>query len=134
MPHCLSPEQGSNISAINVYGVVAGVRPYKCELCGVAFAQKNNLTRHMQVHGGRFQYKCSYDTCNFATRRYEVFKRHMMQHGSLPYQCRLCDKAYFFHKVIDSPFLLQCKYSLLKLYYKIQDDHWYGEHVNVVYI
>jgi len=85
--------------------VVVGIRPYKCEMCGVAFTQKNNLTRHMQIHGGKFQYKCSYDTCNFATRRYEVFKQHMMQHGSLPFQCRLCDSAYFFQQVV--PFQVQ---------------------------
>ena len=79
--------------------VIVGDRPYRCELCGVSFTQKNNLTRHMQIHGGRFRYKCSYDTCNFATRRYESFKQHMVQHGPMPYQCRLCDKSYFFTQV-----------------------------------
>ena len=79
--------------------LIVGDRPYRCELCSVSFTQKNNLTRHMQIHGGRFRYKCSYDTCNFATRRYESFKQHMIQHGVMPYQCRLCDMSYFFTQV-----------------------------------
>lgn len=77
--------------------ILSGVRPYKCDVCGVAFAQKNNLKRHMQVHNGAFTYKCPAPTCNFATKRREMLKAHMVHHGSLQYQCRLCSNAYFLY-------------------------------------
>ncbi len=51
----------------------------------------------MQVHNGAFTYKCPAPTCNFATKRREMLKAHMVHHGSLQYQCRLCSNAYFLY-------------------------------------
>ena len=32
-----------------------GDKPYQCNLCGQAFALKNNLTEHMSIHTGNNQ-------------------------------------------------------------------------------
>lgn len=34
------------------YYILAGERPYKCELCPYSSSQKTHLTRHMRTHSG----------------------------------------------------------------------------------
>lgn len=79
-----------------------GVRPYKCDYCPMAFTQKNNLTRHMKVHGPQFLFKCPFELCEYETRRRETVKPHMMTHGAIHFQCRMCrrEQAFFYQEVI----------------------------------
>lgn len=62
--------------------MLVGIRPHKCHLCGKAFTQKNNLSRHLHVHSLK---SCSFDTCDFAAQTYGVLKQHVVQHSLLPY-------------------------------------------------
>ena len=39
----------------------SGEKPFKCETCGVQFAEKSALSRHLKIHTGEKQFKC--ETC-----------------------------------------------------------------------
>lgn len=70
-----------------------GERPYKCNICGVAFTQKGNLRRHMKIHSDEKPYKCH--ICNYKCRRRDALNGHMRIHSDIrPYRCQFCGRSY----------------------------------------
>ncbi|XP_063720623.1 protein hunchback-like isoform X1 [Symsagittifera roscoffensis] len=68
-------------------------RPYKCEVCGLAFTQKGNLSRHKQIHTPFKPFKC--DVCDYASRRKDALINHRSTHCvEKPFKCSKCKLAY----------------------------------------
>ena len=61
-------------------------RPWKCNICGVAFFKKMPLDEHMAKHVGQPQYSC--DQCPKKFYHLSGWKRHMQHHGEArPFVC-----------------------------------------------
>ena len=52
-------------------------RKYKCEECGLAFMQKEFLTRHKLTHTGEIPFRC--DICGRAFRQLVNLKQHTLR-------------------------------------------------------
>lgn len=75
-----------------------GDKPFKCEICGRAFRQPGNLTRHRLTHTTVKPYVCP--TCNKAFNRASNLHTHMRTHTNYrPFICPYCGKG--FHQKID---------------------------------
>lgn len=40
-----------------------GEKPYNCEICGKAFAQRGNVRAHKEVHNNYKRFSCRLDGC-----------------------------------------------------------------------
>ncbi|XP_075245799.1 uncharacterized protein LOC142339553 isoform X2 [Convolutriloba macropyga] len=68
-------------------------RPFKCDICGLAFTQKGNLSRHKQIHTPNKPFKC--DLCPYASRRKDALINHRSTHCfEKPFKCTKCNQAY----------------------------------------
>ena len=75
-----------------------GDKPFKCEICGRAFRQPGNLTRHRLTHTTVKPYVCP--SCNKAFNRASNLHTHMRTHTNFkPFTCPYCGKG--FHQKID---------------------------------
>ena len=95
-------------------------RKYKCEECGLAFMQKEFLTRHKLTHTGEIPFRC--DICGRAFRQLVNLKQHTLRkHFSNKNNKEQvighskCNSVCFFllHKIIIVGYLtidLQCNY------------------------
>ncbi|KAH9508342.1 hypothetical protein Btru_050877 [Bulinus truncatus] len=83
-----------------------GFKPYKCELCGHAFAQLASLKYHRRTHSGEKPYSCH--ICGKAYTRNSTLSIHLSRHTgqkrvSCPQQCEYkCDTLKKLRKHIES--------------------------------
>ena len=67
-------------------------KPYKCDDCQYATANKYSLARHLTTHTGEKPYKC--DECQFTAADKSSLTRHLTIHtGENPYKCDECQYA-----------------------------------------
>lgn len=72
-----------------------GEKPFACDLCSAAFAQKSNLSTHKKTtHMKEEKFKC--DKCARTFKRRRLLDCHIMSKhlNSRPYKCHLCTLTY----------------------------------------
>lgn len=80
-------------SLICLQRIHTGAKPFKCEICGRAFRQPGNLTRHRLTHTSVKPYVCP--TCNKAFNRASNLNTHMRTHANYrPFTCTWCGKGF----------------------------------------
>ena len=94
-------------------------RPWKCNICGVAFFKKMPLDEHMAKHVGQPQYSC--DQCPKKFYHLSGWKRHMQHHGEArPF---VCSVSIFFkscHKQINVNVYYCAIYIMVYIYEIVQ--------------
>ena len=76
-----------------------GEKPYKCEFCDYASAQKGNVKKHInEVHEKGESFQC--ESCSSKFYRKRQFKIHMrtVHEGKRDYNCTLCSSAFKHNK------------------------------------
>uniref|UniRef100_A0A1I8PFN3 C2H2-type domain-containing protein n=1 Tax=Stomoxys calcitrans TaxID=35570 RepID=A0A1I8PFN3_STOCA len=69
------------------------IKPFKCDLCPMAFVTKYNLKHHKDNHSGELKFCCSYCGRNFKQKARLV--EHERTHtGEKPYKCDVCGKSF----------------------------------------
>ncbi|XP_061436496.1 uncharacterized protein LOC133361588 [Lethenteron reissneri] len=70
-----------------------GEKPYKCTVCGKAFALSSTLKKHQRTHTGEKPFKCS--VCRKAFSGSSTLQKHKSTHtGEKPFKCSDCGKAF----------------------------------------
>lgn len=78
--------------------IFSGEKPFGCNICHRAFAQKEILFRHLMTHSGQKPFQCQHCEKSFTQR--EALKVHMRRHQKLNpndiqlHHCQLCPKAF----------------------------------------
>lgn len=60
----------------------SGIKPFQCSYCEKAYAQSNDLKKHLRVHLGPNIFKCDIDDCTEAFPKLVQLKSHKMLHYS----------------------------------------------------
>ena len=55
---------------IIIWQKISGERPYSCQICSKAFADKSNLRAHVQTHSSNKPYRCKHCGKTFALKSY----------------------------------------------------------------
>ncbi|CAH1791513.1 unnamed protein product, partial [Owenia fusiformis] len=67
------------------------IRPHVCQQCGVSYAVKDQLNRHMSSHEKPFE--C--DTCGAKfSRRYNLKQHEKVHSGVKEYECKICGRQF----------------------------------------
>ncbi|XP_034960901.2 zinc finger protein 11-like [Zootoca vivipara] len=77
------------------------VKPYKCPICGKAFASRYTLAQHLETHEDEQHslHICSF--CSKAFRTWTSLNRHQQLHmGEKRYQCTVCGKAFAYRDAL----------------------------------
>jgi KRAB domain-containing zinc finger protein len=68
-------------------------KPYKCDICGKGFRQREDLQRHIRTHTEDKPYK--FDICDKGFGQNQNLQRHIRIHtGDKPYKCDICGKGF----------------------------------------
>jgi len=71
----------------------ASRRPFKCNQCERAFAQKSGLEAHLKLHTGERPYECH--ICGRAFKLKAQLQTHERVHsGERPFGCKICGKLF----------------------------------------
>ena len=74
-------------------GIHAGDKPYKSDICGKGFRQREDMQRHIRTHTGDKPYTC--DICDKGFGQNQNLQRHIRTHtGDKPYKCDVCGKVF----------------------------------------
>ncbi|CAI5767732.1 finger 11-like [Podarcis lilfordi] len=76
-------------------------KPYKCSICGKAFAYRYTLAQHQETHEDEQPslHICSF--CSQAFRTWSCLNRHQQLHmGEKRYQCAVCGKAFAYRDAL----------------------------------
>ncbi|XP_077598346.1 B-cell CLL/lymphoma 6 member B protein [Stigmatopora nigra] len=69
--------------------ILAGDKPYRCNVCGARFNRPANLKTHARIHSGEKPYRC--DTCGARFVQVAHLRAHVLIHtGEKPYPCHTC--------------------------------------------
>ncbi|XP_066253936.1 zinc finger protein 501-like [Euwallacea similis] len=67
--------------------------PFKCNICGKAFAHGGNYKMHLRIHSNERPFKCP--VCEKGCRQAQDLEKHMRTHtGERPHKCGFCPKAF----------------------------------------
>ncbi|KAL1378585.1 hypothetical protein pipiens_015493 [Culex pipiens pipiens] len=79
---------------VHIKRVHEGVRPFSCSQCSLKFTTADRLQRHMYTHTGEKPYKC--ELCPQAYAQTNDLVKHVARsHGDgNPYLCDLCDEGF----------------------------------------
>ena len=73
----------------HAYSYRVGEKPFKCELCGLCFAQIGHLKRHVCTHTGAKPFTC--DSCGLCFAQSGDLKKHVCTRtGEKPFKCDTC--------------------------------------------
>ncbi len=67
-------------------------RPFPCTMCSKSFLHKAHLSRHMQVHTGKYSFYC--ELCRKGFNEKSNFEAHMKKHTGCSFPCQYCTKRY----------------------------------------
>ncbi|KAL4222408.1 hypothetical protein ACF0H5_018447 [Mactra antiquata] len=98
-----------------------GIKSQQCELCGMKFARRYNLTIHVRsVHNKDKRFTCNKCDKNFLTN-YQL-KVHLMKHsGERPYKCSVCTTGYIEKKELKKHLKKQHNLSMEEANYTIEN-------------